>query len=314
MVPIIEMSYAPLFYDKFNYFHDRSTPPSPDIRARKEEIIGLVLNKKVKSPEDVVIGRITFKPNLKRIEIDITYKCNLKCRNCNRSCSQAPSNEFLSIEIIRKFISESIMLNWKWELINILGGEPTLHPQFAQIIHEILTDYVDHFSPGTLIQVTSNGFGSFVKDQLKHLPEHPSLLVDYNSFKKSEIIPYFSAFNDAPIDQKEYNSTEYFKGCWVTAYCGIGLNQEGYFPCGVAGGIERIFKFNKGIKSLSEVDETIANLLKDYCPYCGNFTAYSDNKGNFIPRNEKAPLTEVIISPTWKEKYEEYNTGNSKNS
>lgn len=31
-----------------------------------------------------------FQPSRNYAEIDITYKCNLKCINCNRSCTQAP--------------------------------------------------------------------------------------------------------------------------------------------------------------------------------------------------------------------------------
>jgi hypothetical protein len=34
-----------------------------------------------------------YNPNHYKIEIDITYKCNLSCYQCNRSSSQAPSSE-----------------------------------------------------------------------------------------------------------------------------------------------------------------------------------------------------------------------------
>lgn len=32
------------------------------------------------------------------VEIDITYNCNLRCPNCNRSCSQAPTRKQMTIQ------------------------------------------------------------------------------------------------------------------------------------------------------------------------------------------------------------------------
>ncbi len=307
MVPIVEMAENPMWENHFNVYHDRSTINTPEVKSRKEEIIAEILSKPPKSPKDVFKGRKTFLPNLKKIEIDITYECNLKCINCNRSSTQAPIKEGMSLELIQAFVRESIELGKKWELINILGGEPTIHRDFLAIVEEILNNYVISFSPETILQVTSNGYGELVQERLRQLPHHPQLIIDYASFKDDKVVAYFSPFNDAPIDHPEINQHEYHKGCWVTSYCGIGLNQLGYYPCGVAGGIDRIFELNLGVKSLKDVDESIANLLDTFCRYCGNFSSYAVNQGNFIPRNEKAALTKPVMSETWKHQYRKYN-------
>jgi len=68
--------------------------------------------------------------NLSMIEIDITYACNLRCYNCNRSCTQAPTVERMTVDQIKKFVEESKASNLQWKRIRILGGEPTLHPDF----------------------------------------------------------------------------------------------------------------------------------------------------------------------------------------
>ena len=307
MIPIVEMSENPMWINHFNIFHDRATTNTIEIKQRKEEIISEILAKPSKSKQDVLKGRKTFLPNLNQIEIDITYECNLKCINCNRSSTQAPIKEGMSVEQIETFISESIELNKKWKLINLLGGEPSIHKDFLEIVNLILKEYIVKHSPETILQVTSNGFGELVQERLSKLPKHEKLIIDYASFKGERIVPYFSPFNSAPIDKPNGNEKEYHKGCWVTSYCGIGLNQLGYYPCGVAGGIDRVFKLNLGVQSLKNVDESIAQYLDNFCRFCGNFSDYESNAGNFIPRNEKSALTKPIISETWKKVYKTYN-------
>lgn len=307
MIPIVEMSSNPMWINHFNILHDRMTINTPEIKQRKEIIIAEVLNKPKKTSENIVKGRRTFLPNLNQIEIDITYECNLKCINCNRSSTQAPIKEGMTLAQIQQFVQESIELNKKWKLINLLGGEPTIHQDFLEIVRLILEEYIIQHSPETILQVTSNGFGELVQTRLAQLPQHENLIIDYASFKDERKIPYFSPFNDAPIDSENSKDKAYHKGCWVTAYCGIGLNQLGYYPCGVAGGIDRVFQLNLGVQSLKDVDENIAQYLDTFCRYCGNFTDYERNAGNFIPRHEKAALTKPIISKTWKNAYKQYN-------
>ncbi len=48
-------------------------------------------------------------------EIDLTYRCNLKCRNCNRSCTQAPSRRDLPVERIAAFIRDSVARGRNWK-------------------------------------------------------------------------------------------------------------------------------------------------------------------------------------------------------
>jgi glycosyltransferase involved in cell wall biosynthesis len=307
MIPIIEMSENPMWVNHFNVFHDRATTNTTEIKQRKEEIISEILAKPSKSKQDVLKGRKSFLPNLNQIEIDITYECNLKCINCNRSSTQAPIKDGMSVEQIENFVRESIELNKKWKLINLLGGEPSIHKDFLQIVNLILNEYIDKHSPETILQVTSNGFGELVQERLSKLPKHEKLIIDYASFKDERIVPYFSPFNDAPIDKPGGSEKEYHKGCWVTSYCGIGLNQLGYYPCGVAGGIDRVFQLNLGIQSLKNVDESIVKYLDTFCRFCGNFSDYEKNFGDFIPRNEKAALTKPIISESWKKAYKKYN-------
>jgi len=304
MIPIVEMASKPVFYDKYNYFHQRSLPSNSKMKKIKDKYIGYILNKKSYSKKDVILGRRDFYPNTNRIEIDILYKCNLKCLSCNRSSAQVDRDDYISIKTIENFIQESIELSKNWELINILGGEPTLHPDFFEIVN-LLLEYIEKYSPKTILQITSNGYTKESREMLSKL-KHPNIYIDTKSFKTSNKIDYFTPFNDAPIDDDRFKNEDFSKGCWVASYCGMGLNKYGYYPCGVIGSIDRLFGGLNGKKSIREFknDKVFQKEIMDkYCGLCGNFKYYSENKGDFIPRCEKDYFKNDIVSYTWKYLY-----------
>ncbi|WP_298366421.1 glycosyltransferase [uncultured Lutibacter sp.] len=307
MVPIVEMSKQPLQLNEVNYFYERDYDKKDEDRDLKESCIAEILNKPSLSPVIAFKGRKTFEPNQNKIEIDITYDCNLKCIGCNRSCTQAPTTESVSVLDIEKFINDSISLNKKWELINVLGGEPTLHPNFEKIIELIHENYIEKFSPNTILQVVSNGVEAKSRDLCEKVKSFKNVRIDYGSFKESKNVEYFSPFNDAPFDDEDYDNSDYDKGCWVTSYCGIGLNKRGYYACSIIGGIDRLKEGKNAISSLSEVSkEDLKNQLEEFCKYCGNFKAYNQNAGDFIPRIEKEPFKN-IVTKYWKDIYKKAN-------
>ena len=307
MIPIVEMSKSPLQADLINYYYERDYKRRDDNRDLKEKCISTIINKEVLSNANVFFGRKTFRPDFKRIEIDITYDCNLKCIGCNRSCAQAPTKEQMDVRDIENFISESIMNNKKWKLINVLGGEPTLHKDFLTII-ELLQKYADSNSPETVIQIVSNGISEHSRNLCEIAKNNNrNVVIDYASFKTKNKVEYFSSFNDAPIDDEKFHNADYSKACWVTNYCGIGLNSRGYYACAVCGGIDRVFNTNHGVNSFSDLtaDKLVEHYNK-FCPLCGNYKAYAPNFGDFIPRCEKEPFKNTV-SNIWKSIYGKQN-------
>lgn len=235
------------------------------------------------------------------IEIDITYKCNLHCLNCNRSASQAQDNMHMPLDMVRAFVDESIARSKRWRRIRVLGGEPTLHPEFSQIIDELLR-YKTWFG-GSILEVVSNGYGATVNRQLEQLPE--SVLVD-NTAKTSPIQPYFGPFNLAPVDDARYAFTDYANACTIVRDCGMGLTPMGYYPCAVAGGIDRILGANVGSASLPTDDDDMLNAARKLCGLCGRF-----RDGHFVPRILRPVLNEERVSPSWKELYERWHNANA---
>lgn len=303
MVPIVEMSKSPYQMDFINYYYERDFDSRDAFRELKDRCIKDILDKPSLHPNNVFVGRKNFVPNVNKIELDITYDCNLKCKGCNRSCGQVPTRESMTLEQVKSFIQESIECGKKWTLINILGGEPTLHPDFLKIVESIQTKYVDTFSPKTIVQIVSNGIAPKSRELCNQAEKFSSVRIDRNSFKTSSIVDYFSPFNDAPIDDPNFKDADFSKGCWDCAYCGIGRNSNGYYACAVCGGIERVLSTSLGIKKLKDVTlPKLKEQLNFFCKFCGNYKAYAKNAGDFMPRCEKEPFKE-IISPTWERIY-----------
>ena len=307
MVPIVEMSESPYQMDFINYYYEREYENRDANRDIKERCIKEILEKKKLSPQNVYKKRKTFFPQMDKIEIDITFDCNLKCKGCNRSCGLAPSRERMDLQDIKRFVQESIQLNIKWKLINILGGEPTLHPQLKDILGILQTEYADAFNNDVIIQVVSNRYTKQSRNICEEIKSFKNVRIDYESTKDDNETGYFTPFADAPIDDPNFKDEDYQKACWVASYCGIGLNKNGYYGCSVCGGISRILNDGEGVKSLAELTESvIKSHFEKYCKLCGNFKHYSNSHGDFLLRCEKDSFRE-IISPTWERLYKEYN-------
>lgn len=242
----------------------------------------------LRQPFIIKLFRVNYRRCQNRIEIDLTYECQLRCFNCNRSCRQAPTEEKMTVGQIRKFIEESIADKIRWERIRLTGGEPALHPDIFEIL-KLLLEYKKSFSPKTDIQFVTNGAGAVINGILKQLPAEVRII---NSAKKSPF-QLFSPFNLAPLDNRRYRAKDYSVGCVNYSKCGMGLTPFGYYCCAVAGGIDRIFGFNIGRKRLPRENDSMNDHLQVFCKLCGIF-------GHFrLTRKE-------LVSPTWKSAYENY--------
>ena len=207
-----------------------------------------------------------FRPSRKHAEVDITYKCNLKCINCNRSCSQAPSDAEMPVAQIKDFIRQSAENKIAWERIRILGGEPTLHSRFFDII-EMLLDYRRRHNPAVRLVVGTNFYGDRVRHVLEKLPE----TITIKTTLKSSRVNLFKPFNLAPVDTRMNRFSDYSCGCRIIEDCGLGVTPSGYYMCAVAGGIDRIFGFDLGRKHIPDKSDALTDQMSAFCRYCGHF-------------------------------------------
>ena len=233
------------------------------------------------------LGR-PFRRSRRFIEIDLTYRCNLKCRNCNRSCTQAPSNVEIPTHAIESFIRKSLAMGIKWERIRLLGGEPTLHSCFFDVLERLLA-YKCYHNADLRLVVCTNGCGRQVNRMLRRIPK---TVVIKNTFKTTGR-RLFRPFNLAPVDRRRYTLADLTAGCRILNDCGIGLTPLGYYPCAIAGSIDRVFGLNCPRHHLPTPDDEMLDQLTLFCRYCGHF-------------GFAWPTRQARISPTWERVYRKF--------
>jgi len=233
------------------------------------------------------LGR-PFRISRRYIELDLTYRCNLQCRNCNRSCTQAPSRRDISVARIAAFIRESVATGRSWERIRLLGGEPTLHPEFTAII-EMLMNYRASANPGLRIVVCTNGCGPYVRRRLDDLPAAIHIKNTWKGGRQR----LFRPFNVAPIDRLLYRWADTTCGCRILEDCGLGLTPQGYYPCAIAGAIDRVFGFGRGRECLPPTGDDMREDLDRFCRLCGHF-------------GFSWPTRQIRMSPVWTQAYARY--------
>jgi hypothetical protein len=237
-----------------------------------------------------------YAPSRDLIEIDLTYLCNLRCNNCNRSSAQAPEARHISLSKIEQFVDDSIAQNRHWRRIRILGGEPTLHPEFLRILDTLIK--LVEVAPGTVIEVVTNGYGARVNSILDKIPEGVEV---ENSAKNQNVQPGFGPFNMAPIDSWQYTFADFRNGCDIAESCGIGLTPQGYYPCAVAGGIDRVLGLDRGRQSIPQTDDDMRDLMAEACRLCGRF-----RDGHYVPEKLRKPMMEQKTSKSWVKIYQSW--------
>jgi hypothetical protein len=234
-----------------------------------------------------LVGR-PFRRSRRFVEIDITYRCNMRCPNCNRSCTQAPAAIDMPPAQLQAFLAASRSAGVRWQRIRLLGGEPTLHPDLTVML-ELLENYRIRHNPQVRLVICTNGSGARVRRALSALP--PTVIV--KNTHKTGRPRLFRPFNRAPCDLWWCGLADYRCGCRILEDCGLGLTPQGYYPCAVAGGIDRIFGFGLGRRTLPPGDDEMTDLLEHFCPLCGHF-------------GFGWPTRRVVQSPTWIKGYESY--------
>jgi hypothetical protein len=235
-------------------------------------------------------------PDIRSLELDITYACGFGCNNCNRMTVLAPGTRDtnVTVEQVQKLIHESIELNWPWRTWGVIGGEPTVHPQFWEILETIVQYRLTH-NPSLLIRVSTHGAGERTTTILDRVAATFPFVHVRNSAKTTTLQNDFVAINVAPKDWADATGVgSVYSGCWIPANCGVGFNYAGFYCCAVAGAIDRICGDKLAIKSLRQV--TPETLVAQYAPFCSMCGHYRPNRAG----------SEHKMSPSWKAAFEEY--------
>lgn len=234
-------------------------------------------------------GTIKFlgERNKRVVDLDITTKCNLTCSNCSRFSNLTDTWVEMDMEDIHKFIEDNIE-EGSALTVKVIGGEPTVHPQ----INTILT-LLDKFFHVVLV---TNG--------VKHYEPPVDICVE-NSAKWVGMEPEFHATCDAPRDNPKYENEDYSFGCDNATSCGSVYTKDGYYPCTIAGSIDRMLNLPKGPRHttlgkptlIDALEETNRSLVfNELCQYCGFYQRMGFKEAY---NNDFNRTTEQFYSKSW---------------
>ena len=72
--------------------------------------------------------------DMQTIQIDITNACNKRCSNCTRFCGNHKSTFFMDFDTFKRAVDS---LDGYDGVTGVMGGEPTLHPEFERFVRYI---------------------------------------------------------------------------------------------------------------------------------------------------------------------------------
>ena len=108
---------------------------------------------------------IVYPQEMNFINLDLTAYCNLKCYSCNHFIDSAPTTgkEGLTLQQVKDFVRESQELQWRWNELRLTGGEPSIHPQFKEILQVLTEGLKESYLPNITLKIISNGTGKKVR-------------------------------------------------------------------------------------------------------------------------------------------------------
>jgi len=231
------------------------------------------------------------------VEIHFTDSCNLNCLNCQSSCVVAPSGAMLSFDHLKKFVDDTLALGIKWTELKCTGGEPTLHPQFVEMIKEIrrCSGKLRIFTNQTPVAMRA----------IEKLPSDLNYSLSSQNNAKTRCWERFESMYVAPVDVPEYQHVDpivYTYGCQrVASRHGPTLGTNGkYYYCPTLYHVDRVFDLNTGVDNLEYLMgmsdwEIRTRFYQPVCKYCGFFKYPRDVAGK-----------EQVISPSWEKALREY--------
>lgn len=228
-------------------------------------------------------------------EWSVTYQCDLKCTNCSR-LGYLPSHVApMTLGDAREFERQCRDINWRPRLIQITGGEPTLHPdviEFCRIAQELC--------PGK-VNIWSNAYSDNARRVLDIIRKENIANIITDTHKRNGSIE--QPIKDTCISPADFG--KHREPCrWHTSraiHCGVSVDHDGYTVCPNGGVYNAILKLGIATHRLADLfnPDFACMQTKALCRHCGML--YSDSPSNLSPDKHNActVISGVLMSTTW---------------
>ena len=214
----------------------------------------------MKSPQDMRI-----------IQIDITNACIHNCSNCTRFCGHHKKPFFMSLETFERAVDS---LDGYVGTVSMMGGEPTLHPEFEHLIKYLASKYPKK-EKNPLLKPQRNFLDAIHEVEMDHVFLHPCK-ADPSGYRQTVQGPglwsamggqykkYYELIQDSICYQalNDHSHVMYHQpalisrsalgipddewvelrdNCWVQNLWSACVTTKGAFFCEVAGALDMLF-------------------------------------------------------------------------
>jgi MoaA/NifB/PqqE/SkfB family radical SAM enzyme len=157
------------------------------------------------------------------IQVEITNACINECANCSRFVGHHKKPFYMDLETIEKAIDS---LEGFQQIIGIMGGEPTKHPDFSEICKLIQKKI-----PKEKIHLWTAGYKW---DQYRSIISKTFGVTYYNDHKdlSQEYHPMLLAVEDVVPNQEL--ADKLIDACWVDQMWSASITPKGCFFCEIA--------------------------------------------------------------------------------
>lgn len=228
------------------------------------------------------------------IQIEVTNACNLVCANCTRFMGHHKKSFFMDLETVRKAIKSLDGFPGK---IGLMGGEPTLHPQFREICH-IYKELIPNKSKRAF---WTNGY-KWKEYEDVILDTFEKMNIVYNDHAKADVgehQPLLIAARDILDD--EALMWKLIDKCWVNQRWSASITPKGCFFCEVAAAQDHLFNGPGGYPIengwWNKTKEQYRDQVERYCVNCSaaipmpRYSAHS--KKDLVSKSIEKKLEEI---------------------
>lgn len=193
--------------------------------------------------------------DMEAIEIDLTNACVHRCSNCTRFCGHHKKPFFMDFETFKKAVDS--LQDYKG-IIGIIGGEPTIHPEFEKFMQylkekrvgktflhsrEPITDMQRHIDknfneyPTKAMLCSSLNLGYYKNFEIINETFERQLLNDHNNTCIHQAL--LMSRKELGIPDDEWIQKR--DACWIQNTWSATVTPKGAFFCEVAGSLDMLF-------------------------------------------------------------------------
>ena len=193
--------------------------------------------------------------DMKIIQIEITNACPKRCSNCTRFCGHHKEPFFMDFETFKKAIDS---LKGFKGIVGIMGGEPTIHPEFEKFVKYFRdnwgyddfstasylpqSSYVNHILANSYNVNYSNQRGLWTSVTPRYY-RHFELIQDTFGYQLVNDHTHPSMHSTLMVTRKELGvpDDEWIKmrdNCWIQNLWSASITPKGAFFCEIAAAMD----------------------------------------------------------------------------